>query len=219
MTDKKYRVKEPNSGNKKVNGRKFKLLPQDDYNLIVFRPYVTKKPELIEEILSIFTGINFTIFRKKFIERDKHFWYDYFYPSDEKWLENIGFRVLKDNKEAGIKTKDIIGTNDPVKIGLAVKKWLCRDMDNKEKGPSLSVVVVGHNAAIRVKEMFGPPIPVKAPEGTIRNKYGGNDSNPLSFSQRRSPYNVAHCSNRDEKRNGICAIRYETQLLYPELYF
>lgn len=214
----KYNVKNI-SGHSDV--KNFKLLPQDDYNQILFRPYMHKRQDEIEEILLRFAKRNFQVFRQKLIFKDASFW-DRFYPSDIEWLRNIGLRVLKDNKEAGINTKDIVGTNDPVKIGLIVKNWLCRDMD-KKNGPVLSVIIFGHNAAREAKEMFGAPLPIKAASGTIRHDFGNNDSNPIAFSEQRSPCNVGHCGNRDEiryemKKEGECAIRYETRFFYPELF-
>ena len=216
----KYNVKNIKNC-KKCNGEKFKSKSQNDYNQIIFRPYMYKKPDLIEEILSRFTEKGFQIFRKKLIFENAHTW-SRFYPSDEEWMKSIGLRVLRDNKEAGINTKDIVGTNDPVKIGLIVKNWLCRDMD-KKNGPALSVIIVGHNAAIIAKEMFGAPIPIKAAPGTIRYDFGNNDSNPIAFSQQRSPRNVGHCGNRYEiqykiNKDGECAIRYEIRFFYPELF-
>ena len=192
----------------------FKMLSQNDYNLVIFRPYISNS-DSVEKILSRFTEKKFEIFRKKFVGKDIRFW-DYFYPSDSEWLRNIGTRVLIDNEEAKIKTKDIVGTNKPIRIGHIVKNLLCRDM---AAGSALSVIIVGQNAATIVKEMFGAPIPIKALPGTIRHDFGNNDSNPLAFSEQRTPYNVGHCSNKNETRNGVCAIRFETGLIYPELFF
>ena len=216
-----HKLENIRSFSNKYDGKEFKYISQEDYNQIILRPYMFKEPEQIDEVLSRFIKIDFQIFRKKLIFENAHTW-DRFYPSDVEWLKNIGLRVLKDNKEAGINTKDIVGTNDPVKIGLVVKKWLCRDM-SRENGPALSVIIVGHNAAIIAKEMFGAPIPIKAVPGTIRHDFGNSDSNPLAFSQQRSPNNVGHCGNRKEIRydvikEGECAIRYETRFFYPDLF-
>ena len=218
-----HKLENIRSFSNKYDGKKFEHISQEDYNQIIFRPYMYKKPDLIDEVLSRFTEEKkFKIFGEKLIFENAHTW-GRFYPSDEEWLKNIGLRVLKDNKEAGIKTKDIIRTNDPIKIGLIVKSWLCRDMD-KKNGPALSIIIVGHNAATIAKEMFGAPIPIKSAPGTIRRDFGdNNDSNPLAFSQQRSPYNVGHCGNYNEMRyeinkEGECAIKFETRFFHPELF-
>ena len=219
-----YNLGNIKSLNKKYDGKEFKYISQEDYNQIILRPYMFKEPEQIDEVLSRFIKIDFQIFRKKLIFENAHTW-DCFYPSSEEWLRSIGLRVLqdlRDDKETMKKVRDIVKMNDPIKIGSYVKKLLCQDMDEKH-GPALNLIIVGRNAAIITKEMFGAPIPIKAAPGTIRYDFGNNDSNLLALSQERSPYNVGHCGNYNEiryeiKKEGECAIKFETRFFHPELF-
>jgi nucleoside-diphosphate kinase len=115
---------------------------------------------------------------------DKH------YPKDESWIRALGEKTLAVYKKYGYDPIKEHGTDDPLKIGMEVRKW---NIDFLTSGPMVKMVVQGVHAIDMVRKLVGNTIPSLAEMGTIRGDFSV-DSPVLANKQHRAIRNLIHAS-------------------------
>ncbi|MEI6596679.1 MAG: nucleoside-diphosphate kinase [bacterium] len=181
--------------------------------LIIIKPHAVSRG-LVGEIITRFEKKNFTILHLKAFRGDISFWQK-FYPSDELWLKNAGTKAIKSNWEEGINPKERLGTDDPIEVGRLIKGWLTGDMSS---GMVVAFIVEGNDVEKKARLICGATLPNKADPGTIRFDFS-SDTPSIANDQRRSLRNVVHCADPEEMRDGKKAFDYETQIIFPEIFF
>ena len=88
------------------------------------------------------------------------------YPKDraELW-RGIGHKTLDNYKEMGVDAKELLGTDDPEKIGEMVREWLHVYLT---EGPVFAMIIEGPHAVEIVRQIAGNTLPLKSAPGTIR---------------------------------------------------
>jgi nucleoside-diphosphate kinase len=112
------------------------------------------------------------------------------YPHTNEWLSKVGGRTLGDYQKKGLDAKQVLGTDDPIKIGKMVKGWL---IDYLSAGPVLAMIWEGPQAVKIVRKLTGDTIPANALPGTIRGDFGFDDPE-LANKHNRPIYNLVHAS-------------------------
>ena len=66
------------------------------------------------------------------------------YPKDKGWIKRLGEKTLATYEKYGFDAAKELGTTNPAKIGLMVRKWL---LDFMTSGPVVAVAIKGIHAA------------------------------------------------------------------------
>lgn len=167
--------------------------PKEEKTFILIKPDGVRKG-LIGEILKRFEQrdlkvVALEMFQASKQEMDKH------YPKDEKWLSRIGEKTTGTYTKYGYDVKDDFGTNDLLKIGKEVRRWL---IDFMTSAPMVKMVVQGVHAVDMVRKIVGPTMPYLADMGTIRGDFSA-DSAISANMERRAVYNLVHASETPEE--------------------
>ncbi len=117
------------------------------------------------------------------------------YAGPDEWIEGMGQKTLDSFEQFGMDVEEVLGTNDPFKIGSMVHSWL---VDYVSSGPVIAMVLEGVHAITAVRRMIGFTIPARAEPGTIRGDYT-IDSNTISSLEKRSTKNLVHASGDPEE--------------------
>lgn len=117
------------------------------------------------------------------------------YSGPDEWISGMGQKTLDSFEQFGMDVKEVLGTEDPHKIGTMVRGWL---IDYVSSGPVIAMVLEGVHAITAVRRMIGFTIPARAEPGTIRGDYS-IDSNTLSSLETRSTKNLIHASGNPEE--------------------
>ncbi|MEK9177374.1 MAG: nucleoside-diphosphate kinase [Patescibacteria group bacterium] len=120
---------------------------------------------------------------------------DTHYPKDLAWIKRLGEKSLKTYTQYSIDPKKELGTDDPEKIGIMVRKWL---VDYMVSAPLVRMVVKGVHAVDMVRKIVGPTMPYLAEMGTFRGDYS-SDSAAIANSEKRAVMNLAHASETPEE--------------------
>lgn len=118
-----------------------------------------------------------------------------FLPKSDKWLEGMGNKTLGTYAQYDIDPVKELGTNNPLKIGKLIKKWL---VDFWLSGPVVAMVISGIHAIDMTRKIVGNTLPAKADMGTIRGDYSV-DSPALANMDKRAIHNVVHASGDPEE--------------------
>jgi len=118
-----------------------------------------------------------------------------FLPKSDKWLEGMGNKTLGTYTQYNIDPVKELGTDNPLKIGQMIKKWL---VDFWLSGPVVAMVVTGIHAIDMTRKIVGNTLPSKADMGTIRGDYSV-DSPALANMGKRAIHNVVHASGDPEE--------------------
>ncbi len=129
------------------------------------------------------------------------------YPRDrvELW-RGIGHKTLDNYKEMGVDAKELLGTDDPEKIGEMVREWLHVYLT---EGPVFAMIIEGPHAVEIVRQIAGNTLPLKSAPGTIRGDYSF-DSAFLANTAKRAMKNIVHASGTPEEAE------YEVPLWFGE---
>jgi len=120
---------------------------------------------------------------------------DEHYPKDPAWIKRLGEKSLATYAKYDWDPIKEMGTNDPVKIGKAVRNWI---LDFMVSGPLVKVVVEGIHAVDMVRKLVGNSIPASAEMGTIRGDFSV-DSAALANKNQRAVHNLIHASETPEE--------------------
>lgn len=120
---------------------------------------------------------------------------DNHYPKDEAWITRLGEKTLSTYQKYGYDAMADFGTEDPVKIGPEIRKWV---IDYMVSSPLVKMVVQGIHAVDVVRKIAGETMPYKADMGTIRGDFS-IDSPALANKEKRAVMNIVHCSETPEE--------------------
>lgn len=164
-----------------------------EQTLVVLKPDAIKRG-LVGEIIARFERVGLKIIGMKMVNASgevlrKH------YDKDEAWFKRVGESSLAFWEDNGKDLGEDLGTTDPVEIGKKIQGWL---FEYLQSGPVLAFVLGGPNAVEIVRKHVGSTYPVESAPGTIRGDYHF-DSPGLSAFNKRSVYNLVHCSGTPEE--------------------
>lgn len=167
--------------------------PKEEKTLVLIKPDGVKRG-LIGEIISRIEQRGLKIIALKMIwatpeQIDNH------YPKNQEWIKRLGEKTLATYEKFGYDPLKELGTTDPLKIGLEVRKWL---IDFMTSGPIVKMVVEGVHAIEMVRKLVGHSIPALAEMGTIRGDFSV-DSATLANREKRAIHNIVHASETFEE--------------------
>lgn len=165
------------------------------------RTFVMLKPDCVErglcgEVISRFERAGLKIVKMKMVVPEKAL-VNRHYPSDGKWLSNVGNKTLEGFRTYGLNPKKELGTDDALAIGKTVKGWL---VDFICSGPVVAIVLEGNHAVDAVRKIVGATLPLSAVPGTIRGDYS-IDSPEASNREKRPVKNLVHASGTVDEAN------------------
>ncbi|MEK7634606.1 MAG: nucleoside-diphosphate kinase [Patescibacteria group bacterium] len=137
--------------------------------LVLIKPDAVKRG-LVGIICQRFeqTGLKIVAWKMVFPNRkqlDGHF------PKSEDWVRGMGEKTLETYQEYEIDPVEILGTADPLAIGLKIKEW---NYHYLTLGPVMVMVLQGIHAIDTVRKLIGHTLPYKAAPGTIRGDFSIN---------------------------------------------
>lgn len=134
--------------------------------LVLIKPDAMERG-LVGEIISRLERVGLKIVEAKIVIPTKEFARKH-YPVTDEWFENVGNRSLSDCKKFGLDPKEVMGTDDPVKMGKMIHQWNVEFFTGK---PVLALSLEGVHAVEVARKICGPTIPLVAPPGTIRGDF------------------------------------------------
>lgn len=163
------------------------------------RTFVMIKPDgvsrgLIGEIISTFERAGLSITRLE-IRRPTADIADKHYLSTDQWLSTAGNRAISGLNDAGLNPLEVLGTDDPMKIGRLIKERLVNFLCS---GDVVIMTVEGNLAVSNVRRLIGSTLPTQADPSTIRGRYC-IDSPDLSFTEKRPVLNLVHASGSPDE--------------------
>lgn len=117
------------------------------------------------------------------------------YPDDPDWVKNVGNKTIDTYKKYNLNLKKDLGTEDPLKIGKIIRKWL---MKHLALSPVVAIILSGNHAVEVSRKMVGGTIPLFAELGSIRGDFS-IDSPDCSTPEKRVLYNLVHASESAEE--------------------
>ncbi len=172
--------------------------PKEERTVIIVKPDGVKRG-LIGEILQRIEQRGLKVIGVKMLQPD-HGLVNKHLPKTKEWLIGMGTKSLDDYKKYNLNPKKIMGTTDPLKIGVKLKEWL---FGYWISGPVVAVAVEGVHAIDMVRKIVGNTLPAKAEMGTVRGDYSV-DSAILGNLEKRAVHNIVHASgNPEEAENEI----------------
>lgn len=122
------------------------------------------------------------------------------YADDKEWITNLGKKTIVTYKEFGLNVKEVMGEDDPFKLGNDVRDKLIEYM---MKAPVILSVWEGVGAVNTVRKLVGSTTPVSADVGTIRGDLS-HDSQLSAPLKKRAMMTVVHASgNKEEAESEI----------------
>lgn len=117
------------------------------------------------------------------------------YSNSEDYLRSLGEKTLKTYREYGRDAKEDLGTEDTLKLGKMIRKWLLNYVGS---GPVVAMLLVGRHAVGKARTVAGPTMPIDAPPGTIRGDFSA-DSAAYANLEKRGVNNIVHVSGSPEE--------------------
>lgn len=161
--------------------------------LVLIKPDAFKRG-LVGEIISRFERVGLKLEGMKIVNAtteivEKH------YPDDKNWIRSVGKKTIDTYEKYNLNIIEDLGTNDALKIGKLVRKWLIQHLTS---GPVSVLILSGNHAVEMVRKIVGNTIPLFAELGTIRGDFS-IDSPDLSTRERRVLQNLVHASETVEE--------------------
>lgn len=161
--------------------------------LVLIKPDAMERG-LVGEIIARLERVGLKIVEAKIVIPTKEFAKKH-YPVTDQWFETVGNRSLSDCEKYGLDPKEVMGTDDPVKMGQMIHQWNVEFFTGK---PVLVLVLEGVHAIEVVRKICGPTIPLLAPPGTIRGDFSAVSA--LSENSAKIPVrNLVHASSTPEE--------------------
>ncbi len=167
--------------------------PREERTYVMIKPDGVKKG-LIGEIIKRFEQRDLKIVALEMFQPTRDL-IDNHYPKEEVWITRLGHKTLETYKKYGYDPLEDFGTDDPVKIGPEVRKWV---VDYMVSAPLVKMVVEGTHAVDMVRKIAGPTMPYIADMGTIRGDFS-NDSPAVANAEKRAVANIMHASETPEE--------------------
>jgi nucleoside-diphosphate kinase len=161
--------------------------------LVLIKPDAFKRG-LVGEIISRFERVGLTLEGMKMLNAtieivEKH------YPDDKNWIKSVGKKTIDTYEKYNLNIIEDLGTNDALKIGQLVRKWLIQHLTS---GPVSVLILSGNHAVEIVRKIVGNTVPLFAELGTIRGDFS-IDSPDLSAREKRVLLNLVHASETVEE--------------------
>lgn len=161
--------------------------------LVLIKPDAFKRG-LVGEIISRFERVGLTLEGMKMLNAtieivEKH------YPDDKNWIRSVGKKTINTYEKYNLNIIEDLGTNDALKIGQLVRKWLIQHLTS---GPVSVLILSGNHAVEIVRKIVGNTVPLFAELGTIRGDFS-IDSPDLSAREKRVLLNLVHASETVEE--------------------
>jgi len=166
---------------------------KQEKTVILIKPDGIKRG-LIGEIISRFEKRGLKIIAIQMIQPTKK-QIDGHYPKDKNYIKILGMKSLETYAKFGWDPIKEMGTDDPVKIGAEVRKWL---LDFMVSGPVVKMIVEGIHAIEMVRKIVGKTIPAFSEMGTIRGDFSV-DSADLANKAKRAVHNLIHASGNEKE--------------------
>lgn len=161
--------------------------------LVLVKPDAFKRG-LVGEIISRFERVGLKLERMKIVNATTEI-VEKQYPDDKNWLRSVGKKTIDTYEKYNLNIIEDLGTNDALKIGKLVRKWLIQHLTS---GPVLVLILSGNHAVEIVRKIVGNTVPLFAELGTIRGDFS-IDSPDLSTRERRVLQNLVHASETVEE--------------------
>lgn len=161
--------------------------------LVLVKPDAFKRG-LVGEIISRFERVGLKLERMKIVNATTEI-VEKQYPDDKNWLRSVGKKTIDTYEKYNLNIIKDLGTNDALKIGKLVRKWLIQHLTS---GPVLVLILSGNHAVEIVRKIVGNTVPLFAELGTIRGDFS-IDSPDLSTRERRVLQNLVHASETVEE--------------------
>lgn len=161
--------------------------------LVLIKPDAFKRG-LVGEIISRFERVGLKLEGMKIVNAtieivEKH------YPDDKNWIRSVGKKTIDTYEKYNLNIIEDLGTNDALKIGKLVRKWLIQHLTS---GPVSVLILSGNHAVEIVRKIVGNTVPIFAELGTIRGDFS-IDSPDLSAREKRVLLNLVHASETVEE--------------------
>jgi nucleoside-diphosphate kinase len=161
--------------------------------LVLIKPDAFKRG-LVGEIISRFERVGLKLEGMKILNAtieivEKH------YPDDKNWIRSVGKKTIDTYEKYNLNIIEDLGTNDALKIGKLVRKWLIQHLTS---GPVSVLILSGNHAVEIVRKIVGNTVPIFAELGTIRGDFS-IDSPDLSTREKRVLLNLVHASETIEE--------------------
>lgn len=148
----------------------------------------TIKRKLVGRIIQKFEDAGLEIVAMKMVkptrsQAKKH------YPGYKSWKISVGWKTINAFNET-YDVEETLGTTDTLEVGDWVWRWNVKELSQE---PIIVMVLGGHEAIKKVKEITGKTDPKKSRVGTIRGDFS-TDTVINSGLHRRALQNVIHRS-------------------------
>lgn len=117
------------------------------------------------------------------------------YSDKEDWLRSVGNKMLQTFQKYDIDIVDELGTDDAIKLGKMVRKWLSNYITS---GRVVAMILSGNRAVEATRKLVGDTNPLFAQPGTIRGDFS-TDSADFAGRSGRAIHNVVHASGTPEE--------------------
>ena len=172
--------------------------PKEEKTFIMIKPDGVRRGLIGEILLRIERAdlklIALGMFQPTKAQIDNH------YPKDDVWINRLGTKTKSTYEKYGFDLMTEMGTEDTLKIGHEVRKWL---VDYMTSAPLVKAIVQGPHAVDLVRKMVGNTMPAVAEMGTIRGDFSA-DSAAAANRDKRAVHNILHASETpDEAKHEI----------------
>lgn len=167
-----------------------------EQTLVLIKPDGLKRG-LVGEIIHRFERVGLKIVALKMTYPQEEILHKHYKTNEEATLRRWGEKTLATYTKYGKDAKKDFGTDDALKLGKLVQKWL---FDYVQSGPVVAMILEGRHAVDNVVQMAGPTMPVSAAAGTIRGDYS-TDSAAYANEEKRGVTNLVHISASVEEAN------------------
>ena len=166
---------------------------------------------LVGEIMTLFEKVGLKLVGARLVKvetklAEKH------YPLERReFIEGMGKKTIENYEALGKDVKKEMGTDDPHKIGVEIRKWL---IDYISSGPVFAMVWEGPHAVELVRKISGHTLPLLSPLGTIRGDLA-YDSSYLANTGKRAIKNLVHSSGSLEEAEYEIPLWFNIDEIHP----
>ena len=160
-----------------------------EYTFIILKPDAVARG-LTGKIIQRFEDAGLQICHLGYIEQATEKMIRAHYNKDDAWKNKIGGFVKGDYEKMGLNTKDVLGTEEPLKLGQIVIDQLVEYM---QAGPIIPMILKGYNAVNVVRKLVGSTYPTDADPSSLRGQFS-IDTKEAAALERRSVINLVHAS-------------------------
>lgn len=176
---------------------------------MVERTFVLMKPEafdrfLIGEVISRFERAGLMLEEMKKVNATTEIAEKYV-PNNKNWIKSVGKKTIHTYKKYDLNVIKDLGTNDALKIGKLVRKWLTAHLTS---GPVIAIIFSGNHAIESARKIVGNTVPLFAELGSIRGDFS-TDTPDLSNREKRVILNLVHASETAEEAEREISIWFE----------